>query len=421
MKVTLYRNLKLQVMDNNSNHIHNFWVIGVNYKKSDALIRGLFAVSNEQYEKALQLAPQYGISDIFIVSTCNRTEVYGFADTAEHLMELLCNVCEKDIEVFAANCYKRNAQVAIQHLFHVAAGLDSQILGDFEILGQIKTSVKFAKAHGYIGTFLERLLNCMIQSCKSIKTNTSLSSGTISVAFAAVQYIKDFYAELKHKKIVILGTGKFGRTVCRNIVDYLNVKEITLLNRTEESAIELANELHLKSAPFADLEKEVADASIVLVSTSAHDYILTKSQLEGRGEKLIIDLSVPRNVDIEAADLEGITLIDVDLLSKIKDETLSNRKLEIPKAIAIIDSNIAEFTDWYEMRKYAPALKNIKEKLKDIYISPNIFMRNFTQISDGQILHEEKINKVVGSLAMKMRNHNLLGCHFISAINDFIN
>jgi glutamyl-tRNA reductase len=399
-------------------HIEHFWVVGLNYKKTDATIRGLFAVGHEQYEKLLADAPARGVHDMFVLSTCNRTEIYGFGDDAGQLAALLCSGGHGDVATFSEVCYSKNGMDAIAHLYQVAAGLDSQILGDYEILGQIKTAVKYAKANDRIGAFMERLVNSVLQASKAVKTQTVLSGGTVSVSFAAVQYIKQ-YLETNNRteaknKIVVVGTGKIGRVTCRNFVDYLHTKDIVLINRTEETAVKLATELGLRHAPFAEMEAELANADIVVVSTSAQDPVIVKQHLQGKGTKLVIDMSVPTNVAEDARGLPGITFVDVDTLSKIKDETLQVRKAEVPKALEIIAEHIAEFEAWYEMRKQVPVLKEVKNKLKTIQIDPHLLDEATTPVQD------QKIQKVINTMATKMRRDYTPGCHFITAINDYI-
>ncbi|MCW3121031.1 MAG: glutamyl-tRNA reductase [Flavipsychrobacter sp.] len=403
---------------NNKHNIDNFWVVGINYKKSDASVRGQFAIGNEQYDRLLSLAPQYGLTDIFILSTCNRTEIYGFAANAGQLTDLICSVTAGDAATFADISYTKNGEVAMEHLYHVGAGLDSQILGDYEILGQIKKSVRHAKEHGFIGAFMERLINSVLQASKAIKTHTALSGGTVSVSFAAVQYIKEYVADIKDKKIVLVGAGKIGAITCRNLVDYLQTSNITLINRTEETAALLAKELDILSAPFAALEEELAAADIILVSTNAPEPVILKKHIDGKGRKLIIDLSVPCNVAVAAQQSSGITFVDVDMLSKIKDETLQKRKAEVPKAIAIIEVHIEELKDWYAMRKHVPVLKEVKSKLKEIQIDPMLLNESVYVLPHEA--HDEKIQKVLNSLANKMRQSNTVGCNYIEAINNYI-
>jgi len=429
-------------------NIENFRVVGVNYKKTDSSVRGLFAVNSDQYDHLLSIAPSFGLNEFFILSTCNRTEIYGFADDAGQLTDLLCTVTAGEKQVFEEMAYVKNSKGAIEHLFHVAAGLDSQILGDYEILGQIKVAVKQAKTQGFIGPFMERLINSVLQASKAIKTHTALSGGTVSVSFAAVQYIREFFEgpnftpkmtcpstehmmtepssvhytapqKIDGMKIVLLGTGKIGKSTCHNLVDYLNTNNITLINRTEETASGLAKELGLRSAAIEALDNELADADIILVSTSAAEPMILEHHLADKGDKLVIDFSIPCNVAPAAQTLPNVTFVDVDLLSKIKDETLQARKSEVPKAIAIIKELINDFIEWYDMRKHVPVLKEVKSKLKEIYIAP-VLKSGANSGEDTDANNEEKIQKVINSLAINIRKNNTLGCYYIQAINDYI-
>lgn len=391
--------------------ISEFCVVGINYKKTDAHLRGKFAISNEQYARILDRAREQGLSTLFILSTCNRTEMYGFAENKQQLVDLLCTETEGDAATFAEIAYEKKGWDGIDHLFRVSAGLDSQILGDYEILGQIKNAAKFAKEQGFVCPFLERLLNSSLQSSKAVKTNTTLSGGTVSVSFAVAQYIKDHVANITGKKIVLFGTGKIGRNACRNMVDYLETTNITLINRTEEKATNLAAELGLKSAPIENLEAELAGADIILVATGANEPTVLREHLEGKGDKLVIDLSVPCNVAVGAQMLPNVSFVNVDELSRITDHTLKMREAEVPKATIIIRQHITEFEDWYEMRKHVPMLKHVKGKLQQLQSDSHIT----TEQKD-----DERIQKVINSLATKMRRRNTIGCHYIEAINEFI-
>ena len=228
--------------------LSNFFVAGINYKKTDTEMRGSFAIGPEQYERILLLAAEYEVRDLFILSTCNRSEIYGVAENAEQLMKLLCTQTQGTADTFEELSYRKNGLEAVRHLFDVGAGLDSQILGDYEIVGQLRKAMKFAKERGFIHSFLDRTLNQVLQSSKEIKNNTSLSDGTVSVAFAAVQYIREHSQTLENKKILLLGTGKIGTITCKNLVDYLPASHITLMNRSPEKAETLAATFNLRAA-----------------------------------------------------------------------------------------------------------------------------------------------------------------------------
>lgn len=407
-------------MGTRTSDISGFYVIGINYKKTDAAIRGQFAIGNEQYERLLSLAPSYHLNELFILSTCNRTEIYGFADQAEQLADLLCVETIGHRQSFMEMAYVKRGLEAVEHLFLVGAGIDSQILGDYEIVGQLKQAVKFAREKGFVGAMMERMVNCVLQASKSIKNQTALSGGTVSVSFAAIQYIRENVGSLADRRILLIGTGKIGRNTCRNMVDYLSTKNITLINRTESTAVSLAAEMGVSSAPVSSLASEAAAADIILVATNAEVPTLLQSHVEGHGEKLLIDLSIPCNVEKSVSLLPGITLINVDELSKIKDETLQKREAEVPKAKAIIAEHIAELMEWYQMRKHVPVLRAVKSKLKELHTSPL-----FSHLS-GEVVPcstediDEQIQRVINGMATRMRLHNQGGCHYIQAINEYI-
>ncbi len=402
--------------------ITSFFVAGINYKKTDADLRGHFSINKDQYTSLFTLALQFGISEFFVISTCNRTEIYGFAQDGDSLCQLLCSQTQGSVEKFQEIAYVQNGEAAIRHLFNVASGLDSQILGDYEILGQLKQAVKVSKQHAFIGAYLERLVNAALQSSKSIKTNTSLSGGTVSVAFAAIQYIKEKVAQLDQKKILLIGTGKIGRNTCKNLVDYLGPKNITLINRSAEKAQDLAEELNLLCAPVEDLATQVDAADIILVATNADEPVILQSHLQGKAEKLIIDLSIPFNVEKSAGELSNVTLVNVDDLSKIKDATLHKRQLEVPKAQVIIEEQMAEFLDWHQMRKNVPVLRAVKNRLHamDQCKLYNTYSSTSTCSSDPKVANDYRIQKVINSMALKMRKQNQRGCDYINAINEYI-
>ena len=397
-------------------NISNFFVAGINYKKSEASVRGKFAISNEQYASILQRAAVTGLDELFILSTCNRTEIYGFAHNEDQLVNLICSATVGDADMFRQAAYIKNGTEAVEHVFNVGAGLDSQILGDYEIVGQLKTAVKFAKERGFVGAFTERLINCVLQSSKIIKNTTQLSGGTVSVSFAAVQYILNMVVQPAEKNILLLGVGKIGRNTCKNLVDYLDTRNITLINRSPEKAEELAAELNLQYKDTALLHEELAKADIILVATNSSTPVILKEHLEGKGEKLILDLSIPYNVEEAAHSLPGVQVINVDKLSKIKDDTLKMRLAEVPKAKGIIAELMVEFADWCEMRKHVPLLKELKTKLKELHAHPQ-----YVQTTSCPKKLDVQIQRVLNETAGKIKLQNTRGCQYLSALNNFIN
>lgn len=399
--------------------LSNFFITGVNYQKSDATVRSEFSINADQYEHLLLLAPSFGIESFFVLSTCNRTEIYGFASESEDLAELLASQTSGSLSDFTSLSYTKQGIEAIEHLFNVSAGLDSQILGDYEIVGQVKQAVKISKKHNCIHPVMERMINEVLQSSKRIRTTTGLSGGTVSVSFAAIQYIRRNCTDKSNNKILLAGTGKFGTNLCKNIADYLPGYEITLINRTPEKAEGLAALYNFKVDKLENLEACISAADIILVATNADEPIFLQKHFTGRSQ-LVIDLSVPCNVESKVADLPFVTVVDVDQLSRIKDETLHQRRLEIPKAKKIVTEHVNAFLEWHLMRQHVPVLREVKTKLLTIHTHHAVFADGFTAEPASMKDAEYRIQKVINGMAVKMKTKNQKGCNYIEAINDFI-
>ncbi|NCT94104.1 MAG: glutamyl-tRNA reductase [Chitinophagaceae bacterium] len=394
-----------------------FFVAGINYKKTDAGTRGDYAVGPEQYAAILDKAAEAGLSEIFVLSTCNRTEIYGLAPDVQTLISLLCAHTTGDIHNFRQRAYIKQDREAIEHIFSVAAGLDSQILGDYEIVGQMKLAIRFAKERNMVGGYLERLFNTVLQSSKQIKNETALSGGTISVSFAAIQFIRAHITNTAGLHIAVLGTGKIGRNTCKNLVDYLDTRNITLINRTRSKAEELAASLQIAVADWVDIPAVVAQADVVIVATNAEKPVITTQLLRDANPKILIDLSIPNNIDPAVAQIPGMQLANVDDLSRINDQTLQKRQAEIPKAKTIIHTHMIEFGAWSNQRKYVPVLKAVKQKLHDLHHC-DLFLNSHKQ--EEMEIDTAAIQKVVNTVAVKLRSHHQPGCHYIEAINDFM-
>lgn len=386
----------------------DFYVAGVSYRRSDASVRGNFSVNEERLAEFYQAAAAAGIKECVLLSTCNRTEIFGFSPDASVFPELLCRFSRGSLDEFNQSGYLKNGMEALRHVFHVAAGMDSQILGDYEIVGQLKRAVEAARQHGSIGLNLGRMVNEAVRATKKVRTHTEFSSGTVSVSFAAVQYLKEHLVHPEGKKIVLIGTGKIGTNTCKNLVDYFKGSDITLMNRTADKAESLAFRFGLSWAPMELLKEKISMADAILVATASEIPFIQPAHLRGSGPKLIIDFSIPCNVSPEAAAVPDITLVGVDELSRIKDNTLLKRFAEIPRVEDIISEHLEEFLDWHRHRSRVPFLQAVKSKLYTLH-----------EGEQDDATHQ-RIQKLVNGVAVKMRTQNLPGCHYIEAINDFM-
>lgn len=398
--------------------LDRFCVAGINYHKADAATRGLFSINENEFAALAKDAKAAGIKSVFVLSTCNRTEIYGFAESVMQMANLLMEHSKADRKTFFKYAYLKNGNGALQHLFHVSAGLDSQILGDYEILGQIKKSVELAKAHNVIGPIMDRTLNFVFQASKKIKTETELSNGTVSVSFAVIELLQALPG-ISTKKILVIGTGKFGSNVCKNLTNYFPQVQLTVMNRTDQKALEFSKANGIHFCAFNARKEAIAEADIVIVCTNANEPTVLPHHFIGDEEKLIIDISVPVNVHPEVKKIKGKLVIDVDEIStNILDKTLTRRKSEIPKAEAIIESYTHEFWQWLKDYRYVLHLKTWKSKLEEID-RLQVFPCEFA--SDEHLKAQtEKAQKAVKQLAVNLKTKNDKGCQFINLINDYL-
>jgi glutamyl-tRNA reductase len=354
-------------MENNLIAKHpTFYAIGLSYKKADAEMRGKFSLDENAKTNLLHQAKRDKIESLVVTSTCNRTEIYGFAQHPFQLIKLLCENSQGTVEDFQKVAFVYKNHEAITHLFRVGTGLDSQILGDFEIISQLKNAFVQSKNHQLANTFLERLVNAVIQANKKIKTETEISSGATSVSFAAVQYIFKNVEAISSKNILLFGTGKIGRNTCENLVKHTKHEQITLINRTKDKAEKIAKKLNVIVKDYSDLQLELQKADVVVVATGAQNPTIDKAILNLKKPLLILDLSIPKNVHENVKDLEQVSLIHMDQLAEMTDETLENRKKHIPAAEAIIEEIKEEFIAWTKQRKFAPTIHALKAKLNAI-------------------------------------------------------
>jgi glutamyl-tRNA reductase len=377
-----------------------FYVVGISHKKADAQLRGKFSLDNESKTKLLQQAKSIGIDSLVATSTCNRTEIYGFVRHPFELIKLLCDITEGNVQDFQSAAYTYKSSDAIHHMFRVGAGLDSQILGDFEIISQLKLSAKISKKHGVLNAFLERLINAVIQASKRIKTETKLSSGATSVSFASVQYIKKTIQDISSKNILLFGTGKIGRNTCENLIKHTKNKHLTLINRTRDKADKIAGKFKVLVKDYSQLQEEIGKSDVLIVATGAQNPTVDKYLIQNKNPLLILDLSIPKNVNENVTELPMVSLVHLDRLSQMTDETLETRKQFIPVAETIIAEIKMDFESWVDNRKFAPTIKALKEKL-EIFANAEVESQR-KKINE---FNETQAEMISAKIVQKITNH----------------
>ncbi len=384
----------------------HFYAIGLSYKKADAEVRGHFSLSNEGKNNVMAQAKANGIESLILISTCNRTELYGFAEHPYQLIHLLCENTKGTVEEFQDVAYVYKNKEAINHMFRVGSGLDSQILGDFEIISQLKSAARVSKIEGLLNSFTERLVNSVIQASKRIKNETELSSGATSVSFASVQYIMNSVENISEKNILLFGTGKIGRNTCENLVKHTKNSHISLINRTKAKAEEVAGKFNVLVKDFENLEDEINNSDIVIVATGALNPTVYKSLITTKKPLLVLDLSIPKNVNEDIKALPNVSLMHMDDLAKITDNTLEKRKAFIPDAERIISEVMAEFNAWLDTLKFVPTIQAIKHKLTDIKNSElNTHRKKIADFNEDQaeLITNTLIQKITNQFAHHLR------------------
>jgi glutamyl-tRNA reductase len=330
--------------------VKKFYVVGVNFQKTDTQHRSKFSITSAKNEEAYAQSSAC-LEHFLILSTCNRTEIYGFAPCEYVLLAFLKSLSGATHTEISGNAYIKEGDEAVKHLLTVASGLDSQIPGDYEIIGQIRKAFQLAKNSGKSNGFIERVVNQANQISKAIKNSTAFSDGTVSVSYAVAQQVKKIMERDQVRKVCVVGLGDMGHNTLRYLLQHIPEAEITIVNRDEVKLAALASQYNLKSFPFAQMPQAIRESEIVIMATSVSQPVLQLHHIKETDVHVIFDLSMPRNVSNEVYQQGDVTVWDVDQISASVSDTLDKRLAEIPKVKAIVQAKAQEFFEWQERRK----------------------------------------------------------------------
>lgn len=305
------------------------------------------------------ILPKYNIKALNILQTCNRWELYGYGDIND-AKELL-----KEISSIQATKHKMLIYTdldALHHIFKVAAGLDSMVVGDQEILSQFKKSFVESKKSNTLDGFMERLANVSLQAAKEVRKETSISKGTTSLSYAAIQILKKIHFN-DSDKILLIGLGKFGQTILKNIKEYFPSATLSLCNRTNEKSVEQAKLFQSDVIKWEDCKEKLGSFDIVITAIDSKEVLFTKNQTKDL-PKHIIDLSMPSPFSKEIKNNQSIQYYSIDIAAQIVNESLKNRQNSIQPALEIIEKHIQEFVKWGATYAHSDVLKEWKNKLE---------------------------------------------------------
>lgn len=303
---------------------------------------------------------KYNVKAASLLKTCNRFELYGYGDL-EGAKALFRSLFYFDSSIFERIFIKIGPE-AIHHIFKVASGLDSQIIGDQEIMSQFKKSFQESKNKQTLDGFMERLANTSIQAAKTVRKKTDISNGTTSLSYSAIQILRDEKVS-PEASILVLGLGKFGKSIAQNIKEYFPSNKLSLCNRTDSKSKDLANLIGAKVLGFKDIKSEASSFDILICAIEPKDYLLMKADYSLCDSQLIIDLSVPSPVHPDVIGLKCIEYFSFDHAANIVNKTKMNRQSSIQPALEIIQDFAESFMEWSKSYKHVDAIKEWKSKI----------------------------------------------------------
>jgi glutamyl-tRNA reductase len=359
----------------------NLALIGINHRTALLDVREKLWFSDAELSPALAQLKNQFFSECFIVSTCNRTELYGIADVQKtpgnrdsilkSASEALVGLKSASEIVLPQHLYRFSGCRAAAHLFKVASGIDSMVIGDIQILNQIKSHYNLAASERTVGTFLNRLVQTALHVGKRARTETAICEGAVSVSYAAVELASKIFSDLSEKKVLLVGAGETGELAAKNLVGR-GVASLSIANRTRAKAEELVEELGGSVVDFDQLEASLRSIDVLITSVSSPQYILTQDHLRrvmkarSNAPLLVIDIGVPRNVHPDVNKLENVFLNDVDSLSRIVDQNLARRKSEIAAVNAIVLEELIGLRQWFESLQVSPTISDLREYFESV-------------------------------------------------------
>ncbi|MDL0436246.1 MULTISPECIES: glutamyl-tRNA reductase [unclassified Niallia] len=401
-------------------------VVGLNYKTAPVEIRERLTFDSSKIGEAMsQLQKKKSILENIIISTCNRTEIYAVVDQLHtgryYIKEFLSEWFEIDQSEFSPYIFVYEQDGAMNHLFQVACGLNSMVVGETQILGQVRASFLEAQSIQSSGTVFNQLFKQAITLAKKAHTETDIGANAVSVSYAAVELAKKIFGTLENKNVLILGAGKMGELAIQNL--YSNgAKNVTVINRTFEKAQSLADRFEGQAKSLSELQCALIDADILISSTGASSFVITKSMMNTvekirKGKPLfMVDIAVPRDLDPALAELDSVFLYDIDDLEGIVEANLQERQKEAAKIMLMIETEIVEFNEWLHLLGIVPVISALRDKALAIQgETMKSIERKLPHLSDRD---KKVLNKHTKSIINQMLKDPILHAKELASSDD---
>ena len=363
---------------NRRDEISDILLIGMSHKTAPIEVREHFTFEESELDRFYERAGRCGIDEVVYVSTCNRVEIYYTAKdpvrASERLNHLLEEMAGLNREVFEQYVYRKSGRDAVMHLLTVACSLDSMVIGETEILGQLKQAYRDSVHRGGSGLLLNRLFHQSFNTAKKVRTHTGIAQNPLSIAYIAVEKGKSLFGgEIQGRRALLVGAGEMGELILKYLTKN-GIGEIIIANRTITRAEAVAERINCRAkiVPLDQIAPTTVDADIVITSVTSHECIISYdtaleiSRRRGGRPLFIIDIAVPRNVDPAVAGIEGMHLCNIDDLKNIADENLASRLCEVDAAMRIVQVDATELVEWYEGLEMVPLIVRLQESFNRI-------------------------------------------------------
>ncbi|MFW6346979.1 MAG: glutamyl-tRNA reductase [Cyclonatronaceae bacterium] len=391
--------------------LEKFITVGINHQQADVVVRECFSLNWQQQQAMLADAREQGIGGMLILSTCNRTEIFATSSDAELLCILFVKHAGGSMQQFQEHGFIKHGEDAVRHIYRVAVGLEAQILGDLQIIKQVKEAYKLSADMGMADATLHRLMQSISRTHKRSRNETDLGVGAASTAYAAVQLAKRSMEKLTGKKVLLIGAGKIGKVTCKNLIA-MGASDVTVINRNMTKAERLSMRFPVEVAPMKNIDIEIARADLIIVATGAPHAVINLGHLDlcnpDGPVKMMIDLSVPRNIAQEVGRLPFIDLVNMDMLSDTLDETFREREANIPLVEQIITESFEDFCSWLSQLRVVPTIKALNSKFDSIRKQELArFKHKLADDTMSEVDHltERIVNKIVAHSIQHLREN----------------
>ena len=352
----------------------NLIAISINHRTAPVDLREAVYLKEDEIRPFINFAKENQIKEGLILSTCNRTEIFGIPNSNEtnheKFQSLLLNFkpSQNITEQHFQNYVSRDA---IKHLFFVATGIDSLLIGDNQVFKQVKDSFQIAEETQFAGYIMRRIFDAAIRTGKRAISETSISEGAVTVSYAAVQLTEKIFSNLSKKSALVIGTGETGEIAAKHLSER-GIGNLTVTNRTQEKAENLAQKLNAKVIPFTEFRESIHKFDIIISATASPEILVNKNDVKAALKKrnnnpiILMDIAVPRDIDPETRKIDYVFYHDLDSLNIIVEQNLTKRKSEIPKVEKIIEEELENFWEWYNSLQAAPTIKDLRDFFEDI-------------------------------------------------------